>query len=121
MANDLLGHWGETLASELLRKKGYSVLAANYRCRMGEIDLIAQKKEYIVFVEVKLRKNDAFAEALEYVDLRKQTRIKTAASLFLCQHEELDHQVRFDVIEIYAPQGMETRKPKIRHLEDAFQ
>ena len=120
MATNLLGHWGESLAWEFLRKKGYSLLAANYRCRMGEIDLIAQKKKYIVFVEVKLRKNHDFAEAMEFVDLKKQQRIKTAANLFLCQREAIDSPVRFDVIEIYAEQGIETKKPFIRHLEDAF-
>lgn len=120
MATDLLGHWGESLAWEFLRKKGYKLLAANYRCRMGEIDLIVQKKKYIVFVEVKLRKNDAFAEALEFVNFKKQQRIKTASNLFLCQREATDQLVRFDVIEVYAPQGIETKKPTIRHLEDAF-
>lgn len=121
MATDLLGHWGESLAWEFLRKKGYSLLAANYRCRMGEIDLIVQKKKYIVFVEVKLRKNNNFAEAMEFVDERKQRKIKAAANLFLCQRDTMDQPIRFDVVEIYAAQGMETKKPTIRHLEDAFQ
>ena len=72
MANELIGRWGERLAAEYLQKKHYRIVGANYRCRMGEIDLIAEKGRYIVFVEVKLRKSSAFAEAREFVDRRKQ-------------------------------------------------
>ena len=121
MAANLLGRWGESLAAEYLRKKGYELLHANYRCRMGEIDLIAQKKKVIVFVEVKLRKNADFAQAMEFVDLRKQRRIKIAAELFLSEQDLMDSKTRFDVIEVYAPDGAATIKPEIRHLEDAFQ
>ena len=120
MANDLLGTWGEGLAAEYLRKKHYTIVAVNYRCRMGEIDLIAENKRFLLFVEVKLRKSADFACAREFVDRRKQERIKTTAMLYLSQFET-DKQPRFDVIEIYAPDGMQTRRPKINHLEDAFQ
>lgn len=119
MANELIGHWGESLAAEYLQKKRYRIIGANYRCRMGEIDLIAEKGKYLVFVEVKLRRSCAFAEAREFVDRHKQERILTAASLYLSQHET-EKQPRFDVIEIYAPDGMATAKPLITHLEDAF-
>ena len=119
MANELIGHWGESLAAESLQKKRYRIIGANYRCRMGEIDLIAEKGKYLVFVEVKLRRSSAFAEAREFVDRYKQERILTAASLYLSQHET-EKQPRFDVIEIYAPDGMATAKPLITHLEDAF-
>ena len=120
MANDLLGSWGESLAAQYLQKKRYKILAVNFRCRMGEIDLIAENKRCLVFVEVKLRKSPNFAEAREFVDLRKQERLKTTASLYLSQHD-VSKPARFDVIEIYAPDGMETNHPKIIHLEDAFQ
>ena len=73
-----------------------------------------------MFVEVKLRKSARFAEALEFVDSAKQTRIIRTASMYLAENPT-DLQPRFDVIEIYAPEGMETQKPTIRHLEDAFQ
>ena len=119
MANDLLGHWGESVAAEYLRKKRYTVVAANYRCRLGEIDLIAEDRDFLVFVEVKLRKSADFAEAREFVDLKKQARLRKTAMLYLSCHPT-DLQPRFDVIEIYAPQGMETRKPELNHLEDAF-
>ena len=115
-----LGGWGEALAAEYLRKKRYEIVASGYRCRFGEIDLIVKNKKYLAFVEVKLRKSDRFAGAMEYVDRRKQDRIRMTASIYLSQNETA-LQPRFDVIEIYAPQGMDTVKPEINHLEDAFQ
>lgn len=119
MAN-LLGPWGEARAAEYLRRKGYVLVAANYRCRFGEIDLIVRDRHYLVFVEVKLRKNADFAQAREFVDYRKQQRLRTTASIYLSRYPTA-LQPRFDVIEIYAPQGMETKKPTINHLEDAFE
>lgn len=118
-SKDLLGPWGEALAAEYLRRRRYEVVACNYRTRLGEIDLIVRSRRYLVFVEVKLRKTDAFGEAREFVDAKKQARLRQAAMLWLEQNET-DLQPRFDVIEIYAPEGMETRNPEIRHLEDAF-
>ena len=119
MPSDLLGLWGESFAAEYLRKKRYTIVAANYRCRFGEIDLIAENRNYLVFVEVKLRKNASFAEAMEFVDRRKQERLRRTAEMFLSQNET-QKQPRFDVIEIYAPEGTETRCPQVRHWEDAF-
>ena len=118
--SNLLGAWGEAIAAEYLRKKHYEVVAAGYRCRFGEIDLIVKDRKYLVFVEVKLRKNCDFAQAMEFVDRRKQDRIRITASLYLSQNPTTARS-RFDVIEIYAPEGMQTLKPQIRHLEDAFQ
>ena len=119
MRNDLTGRWGEETAAAYLRRRHYTIVAANYRCRLGEIDLIAESRDYLVFVEVKLRKSAAFAEALEFVDRHKQERLRTTALLYLSQHET-PLQPRFDVIEVYAPFGTETKRPEIRHLEDAF-
>ena len=116
----MTGFWGERLAAEYLRKKRYRILATGYRSRFGEIDLIVSNRQYLVFVEVKLRKSDKFAQAREFVDFRKQNRIRTTAALYLEQNPT-HLQPRFDVIEIYAPEGLETRKPTIHHLEDAFE
>lgn len=116
----LAGRWGEALAAEFFRKKHYRTVAVNYSCRYGEIDLIVRNRRYIVFVEVKLRKSDAFARAAEYVDLYKQERLRTTASVWLSQNET-ELQPRFDVLEIYAPEGMETKKPNYNWIEDAFQ
>ena len=117
---NLLGAWGEALAAEYLRKKRYELVAAGYRCRFGEIDLIVKNRKYLVFVEVKLRKSGNFAKAFEYVDRHKQDRLRITASMYLSQNPT-DLQPRFDVIEIYAPEGMETCHPRVYHLEDAFQ
>lgn len=118
--NKLTGAWGEALAAEYLRKKHYRIVASGYRCRFGEIDLIVQNRKFLVFVEVKLRKSGSFASAHEYVDRRKQDKLRITASMYLSQ-KPTDLQPRFDVIEIYAPEGMETSRPEIHHLEDAFQ
>ena len=117
---NLDGPWGEALAAEYLRKKRYTLVAAGYHSRFGEIDLIVQNKQYLVFVEVKLRKTGDFAAAREYVNRRKQDKIRVTASMYLSQNPT-DMQPRFDVIEIYAPEGHATLDPKITHLEDAFQ
>ena len=107
------------MAAEYLRKKHFKLVAANYRCRFGEIDLIVCDKKHLVFVEVKLRKSAKFAAAAEFVDHHKQNRLRATAQMYLSQNPT-DLQPRFDVIEIYAPMGLQTISPKINHLEDAF-
>lgn len=118
--NNLSGAWGEALAAEYLLGKGYRLLASGYRCRFGEIDLIAENGMFLAFVEVKLRKSPDFAQAMEYVDERKQARLRATASLYLSEHPT-GMQPRFDVIEIYAPEGTRTVHPEINHMENAFQ
>lgn len=118
--NKLTGSWGEALAAEYLRKKHYKLVAAGYFCRFGEIDLIVKDRKNLVFVEVKLRKSDDFASARDYVNRAKQDRIRMTASVYLSQNPTA-LQPRFDVIEIYAPQGVDTPEPRIVHMEDAFQ
>ena len=115
-----LGQFGEEQAARYLRRRFYSIVERNYRCRFGEIDLIAADQRYLLFVEVKLRRSDVFARAAEFVDWRKQNCLRTTADLWLSLHET-DLQPRFDVIEVYAPEGVDTKKPLINHLEDAFQ
>ena len=118
--NNLAGAWGEAQAAEYLRKKHYEIVAAGYRSRFGEIDLIVKYRKFLVFVEVKLRKSPDFAQALEYVDRRKQDKLRITASMYLSQNPTA-LQPRFDVIEVYAPEGTATRRPEIYHMEDAFQ
>ncbi len=114
-----LGRFGEERAARWLRLRGYRIVETNYSCRSGEIDLIARRGRYIVFVEVKLRRSADFAAAREFVTAAKQQRIRTTATLWLSQHET-DLQPRFDVIEIYAPQGAEGRVT-VNHIENAFE
>ena len=117
--NNIAGAWGESTAAAYLKKKKFKVVATNYRCRYGEIDLIVSNRQYLVFVEVKLRKNARFAQALEYVDRRKQDRLRITASMYLAENPT-KLQPRFDVIEIYAPDGLDTKSPQITRIENAF-
>lgn len=115
----MVGAWGEALAAEYLRNKGYRICHSGFQCRFGEIDLIAEDGKFLAIVEVKLRKTGDFVQAREYVDQRKQDKIRITASYYLSRHPTR-FQPRFDVIEIYAPEGTQTRYPKINHIEDAF-
>lgn len=118
-ASRLLGRWGEALAADHLRRAGYQIVAANWRSRFGEIDLIAADGEYLCFVEVKLRKSAAFGGAGEFVDRHKQDKLRLTAELYLSRYPTR-LQPRFDVIEIYAPQGTDTKAPRVHHIENAF-
>ena len=116
----LLGRWGEALAAEELRRRGYRVVAAGWHCRFGEIDLIAENGSFLSFTEVKLRRDAAVAQAREFVDRRKQERLRTSAQLYLAENPTR-LQPRFDVMEVYAPEGMQTERPKLIFLENAFE
>ena len=115
----LLGRWGEDRAADYLRGKGFHIVAANWKCRFGELDLIAADDTYLCFVEVKLRKSAAYGSAAASVDRHKQNRLRTAATLYLSQHPTA-LQPRFDVMEIYAPRGIDTSRPELIHLENVF-
>ena len=113
MQNSLTGLLGEELAAQYLRTEKYIVLDNSYRSKYGEIDIIAKKKNLIVFVEVKTRKNDNFAKALENVDYRKQEKIKLTASLWMAENDN-NFDYRFDVVEVYLDANI------INHIENAF-
>jgi len=115
----LLGAWGEELAARWIREQGGRVIAANFRCRFGEIDLICEENGYLCFTEVKLRKSASFGGAGEFVDFRKQNKLRTTAQFYLTKRPTT-LQPRFDVIEIYAPYGTETKYPRITRIENAF-
>ena len=115
----LLGRWGEALAADYLRKKGYAIVEAGWRCRFGELDLVASDGACLCFVEVKLRRSDAYGRAGEFVDRRKQEKLRTSAQLYLAEHSTA-LQPRFDVVEVFAPQGLDTRAPNINWMKDAF-
>ncbi len=115
----LLGAFGEAAAAEYLRKKRYEILAMNYRCRLGELDIIARQKQTFVFVEVKLRREGGFASAAEAVTPVKQRRLMIAAETWLAENGLEDVPCRFDIVEIYlARNGSEINR--IHHLEEAF-
>jgi putative endonuclease len=113
--NQDLGRSGENLASEYLIKNGYIILERNWVFDKAEIDIIAQKDEEIVFVEVKTRSGDYFGFPEEAVNNSKEENILRAADAYL-EEKELDNEIRFDVIAIIFKAG----KPEISHIIDAF-
>ena len=119
MESKLRGRFGEEMAAAYLKKKRYKLVGMNYRTRLGEIDLIVSDRRYIVFVEVKLRRSASFAEAREFVTRGKQQRVIMAAQSWL-QANPTKLQPRFDVVEVYAPQGEDTERLEINHIENAF-
>ena len=120
METKLTGRFGERAAADYLKKKRYRIVGMNYACRLGEIDVIAEDVQFIVFVEVKLRKDDSFAAAREFVTAAKQARIRKTALLWLSQNPT-EKQPRFDVIEINAPAGEKSKELRINHIENAFE
>ena len=114
------GDWGEALVEKYLSERGCRIVEREWRCRFGEIDIIASDRHYVVFVEVKLRASDRFVRAGAYVTTAKQARIRTAASLWLAEHET-QLQPRFDVIEIYGDADTPHRQRRINQIENAFE
>lgn len=110
--NRAMGIKGELLAKEYLIKKGYKILFTNYSTKLGEIDIVAKHKGYIIFVEVKQRETCAFGRPSEAVDIFKQEKIRRVATYFLKQYKLFDSDCRFDVIEIIGTE--------INHIENAF-
>ena len=120
MKNIINGQIGEELATELLKKKAYKILQRNYKNVLGEIDIIAKDKDYLVFVEVKFRNTRMFGRASEAVDKRKQMHIISAARSYL-QENRLRRIPRFDVIEVYVEKTDNSFKVvNVNHLPRAF-
>jgi putative endonuclease len=114
------GKWGEEQAARLLLERGYTLLGQNVRSRFGEVDIIAGKGEIAAFVEVKLRGTRTIAAAREFVDARKQKKIRNMASMWLAKQQK-EWQVRFDVVEISASDDDPPEIVRIEHLEGAFE
>ena len=112
---DTLGKKGEALTYAYLKKKKYKIIARNYKNVIGEIDIIAKDKDYIVFVEVKSRMSRAFGDPLESVNQEKQNMIRQVAMLYLKEKKILETNARFDVISVLGDNFED-----IRHIENAF-
>ena len=97
MEKQIIGDAGEDFAAEILEDRGYIILDRNYLCKSGEIDIIAKDDDTFVFVEVKTRKNSLYGTPAEFVDFRKQRKIRSAALNFLKTDAV---NMRFDVFEI---------------------
>ncbi|MCI2059018.1 MAG: YraN family protein [Oscillibacter sp.] len=112
------GNLGEAETARYLRKKGYTLLESQWRCRFGELDLVARDRTgFLCFVEVKLRSGSFAGLPREAVDGRKQERLRAAASCYMSRRE-LDEPARFDVSEVYADDT--GRVLRICYLENAF-
>jgi len=110
------GELGESLAARLLEEKGYRIVARNYRCPHGEIDLIASQGEYLVFVEVKARRGGTGFDPVLAVNARKMDKLRALAAYYLAGQPRMELQPRFDVIAVM----LAADRPHLRHIENAF-
>jgi putative endonuclease len=116
MTKARLGALGEEAAAGLLRAGGYRIVARNHRCRVGEVDIVAEKGDLLLFVEVRTRATALFGGPEETVDARKQRRVIAAARDYLAQRRGPAKAARFDVIAVVdGPRG-----PALTHFENAF-
>ncbi len=110
------GKLGEKIAADFLKKNGYRIVEANYRCPIGEIDIVARDKNELVFVEVKARKTDALGYPEQAVGVQKQKKISQLAQWYLREKNQINTRARFDVVAILMlPSGND-----IRLIQNAF-
>jgi putative endonuclease len=112
-----LGRRGEELAAEALRARGLTIVERNFRCRAGEIDLVALDGDTLVFVEVRSRRGDRAGTPLESVDGRKQAQVTRVARHWLAARGGGDRDVRFDVVGI----RFDAEPPAVEHVRGAFE
>lgn len=110
--NNIEGKKGEIKAVLFLKKHGYKILETNFKNKIGEIDIIAEKDGVIVFIEVKNRSTYRFGRPIEAVDFRKQNKIKKVAEIYLMIKNKYYNDVRFDVVEV--------SNDNLEHIENAF-
>jgi len=112
------GQRAEELAAGFLRQRGLTILMRNYRCRVGELDIVARDGDVLVVAEVRTRSGDSYGGAAASVDRRKQLRLTRAAGRLLQQRRDLAQlPVRFDVIVV---QGLDAELPVIEWIRHAF-
>lgn len=114
-----VGDRGELLAAAHLVKQQYTILAQKWRCRSGEIDIIAKSAEELVFVEVRTRSTSGtFGTPLESINYRKQAQVRKTAQIYLHRMNCLDARIRFDVIAIQL--GRYGSVAELQHIVNAF-
>lgn len=113
-----LGRLGENIAAAYLKENGCRILEMNFTAKYGEIDIIAQEKNTLLFVEVKTRKNSLYGTAAQAVNYKKQRKIILTASAYMSLHENTVSNCRFDIIEIYYNNSSSY---KVNHLKGAFE
>jgi putative endonuclease len=112
-----LGSYGEELALKKIKKLGYKKIIRNYRCPLGEVDLVAKDGDCLVFIEIKTRKGKSVAYAKEAVDARKRRQLSKVALNYMKSNQCNDVKARFDVIAITIDQG----ETNIEVIQDAFE
>lgn len=110
------GEAGEDLACDYLRARGYQILERNFRCRSGEVDIVAREGLATVFVEVKDRRGGSHGEGFEAVTFGKRRRLIRAARLYAASKGVSEQPIRFDVVSIDRADG----QSRVRHDQDAF-
>lgn len=118
MENKALGRWGEDKAVEYLHDKGLNILDRNYRCPVGEIDIIAMQDNTLVFIEVKTRRSLSFGLPAESVTFKKQVKYFKIAQYYMKEKGIKDWSCRFDVIEVILNRNGSCQ---FNHIVDAFQ
>ncbi|MEE9350467.1 MAG: YraN family protein [Flavobacteriaceae bacterium] len=113
--HNALGELGEQMAFNFLKKEGYTIVEKNWRFKKAEIDLIVQKKDTLICVEVKTRSTDFFGDPQDFIDAKKIKLLVGAMNEYV-ESNDLDVDVRFDVIAIIHNKY----KTKLEHFEDAF-
>jgi putative endonuclease len=116
-AKDAVGRYGEDVAARHLTDAGLQILARNWRCREGEIDIVATERGALVFCEVKTRSSAAFGLPVEAVTRRKADRLRRLAYLWLQEHPGGGVDVRFDVVSVTRPRA---GAAVVEHLRGAF-
>ncbi|HET6514885.1 MAG TPA: YraN family protein [Thermodesulfovibrionales bacterium] len=111
-----IGSKGEDLAVAYLKKKGYRILSRNFKAPVGEIDIIAEDGNTVVFAEVKTRRDTTFGRPFEAVDFRKREKMRKVALCYL-KYSGKEMPSRFDVLSI----DMDGDKSRIEHIVDAFE
>jgi putative endonuclease len=113
----LFGQEGEAEAERYLRRKGYRIVARNVRSSLGELDLVAEDGQTLVFIEVKARRSGEFGGAIHAVHRQKQQKLARLASQFLAQRHWMERSCRFDVLLL---QATETAELRVEHIQNAF-
>lgn len=114
-----LGREGEEEAVKFIKKQGYRILRTNYKTRSGEIDIIAEDKRVVAFIEVKTRSSSGYESPLEAVTPYKQKKIALVANQFLTRHKVENRECRFDIVSILAP-SEDPKTWEIELIKDAF-
>ena len=119
-ARQLLGAAGEEAALHVYLDRGYRLVARNWRCRLGELDLVLGRGSQLVICEVKTRRGSRFGHGWEAVDARKQAKLRAVAQAFLLAHPIRSASVRFDVASVWVRDARAPSSAEVELFQDAF-